>query len=338
VPFDVLDVDWLGDPRLLKLCPPSIMMMTRNGRGEVVEINDRAIGENDHRLARGYSPGTLVWVLLSRGGRCHNRRTSDDAPIQCGGDALALHKKRRDKKNTRRIVVDDDEEENGRYEEGGDDHDEPNVATMNYSRKEFFLRARVVSDDEIFAAPSLSSPNSTSYSTSSSEGRDPMGNGMSDDGRDRRRVLVRYSGGSTYRVRAYNLVPVLESRIHISTPRIVPPLVVVVPETNIYRRVAKVHAAPGDTFLEIGCDYGITVDRVRCSLASGGDVPLEWPEFTTATTTTTTSVGGGNEECDDGCIDSRDGDDSIEIGGVGRGTLCLGVDKSIESIDIANRR
>ena len=135
VPFDVLDSDWLGDPRLLTLCPPSqssssssssIMMMTRNGRGGVVEINDRAVGENDHRLARGYSPGTLVWVLLSRGGRCHNRRTSDDAPIQCGGDALALHKKRRDKKNTRRIVVDDDEalgvEEGGegRYASFGD--------------------------------------------------------------------------------------------------------------------------------------------------------------------------------------------------------------------------
>ncbi len=355
VPFDVLDADWLGDPRRLKLkllrqptqtsssssssssSSLSSMTMNRNDRGGVDEcVNDRSEDReaSDRVLARRYSPGTLVWVLLSRGGRCHNRRTNDTAPIRCGGgDALALHKKRRDKKNKRRViddvdsrfVNDGDGDENGRDDEGEEEakeNDESNVAaSMNYSRKEFFRRARVVSDDESFAIPS------SSLSSTSNEGSDAMGHGMREDGRDRRRVLVRYSGGSTYRVRAYNLVPVLESRLHTSMPGIVPPLVVVVPETNIYRRVAKVHTAPGDAFLEIGCDYGITVDRVRCSLASGGDVPLEQLEYDTKMTAA--SVGGENDECADGCIDNRDGDGEA---------LCVGVDKSIESIDIANRR
>ncbi|KAL3805549.1 hypothetical protein ACHAW5_005610, partial [Stephanodiscus triporus] len=139
--------------------------------------------------------------------------------------------------------------------------------------------------------------------------------------RHRRRVLVRYSGGSTYRVRACNLVPVLEPYPRddetVSASVSLPPLVVVVPETNIYRRVAKAHT---------GCDYGITVDRIRNSLEGAGDVPREWPA---------SPPSAANVEEEE--MEENDDDDDHYRDDEGR-VSCLGVDKSKESIDIANQR
>ncbi|KAL3816262.1 hypothetical protein ACHAXA_000201 [Cyclostephanos tholiformis] len=332
VPYDVLDADWLGDTRRLILPGPassSSSTMRHAGEGDDGSGRD---GHNYHHAR--YSPGTLVWVLLSKGRRGHHRNNNTTGGC---GDALALHKKRRDKKNRRRIVDDEgsriDDEIDNEVDGDEEDDDERKVAAMNYSRKEFFLRARVVSDDE--SIDTSSSSTSSSSSSFSNGGYDPTRYGRDND-RDRRRVLVRYSRGSTYRVRACNLVPVLESRFHddvdmalsptSSTTSRIPPLVVLVPETNIYRRVARVHTTPRDTFLEIGCDYGITVDRVRSSLVTAGDVPLEWPK-------STVTVDGKEVSNDDIYHDVNDHIEMEEVR-----VSCLGVDKSKESIDIANQR
>lgn len=92
-----------------------------------------------------------------------------------------------------------------------------------------------------------------------------------------------------------------------------PPMVIITPETNIYRRVAVIHTTPEDSFMEIGCDYGITVDRIRRSLKDGGNVPKEWNGEAASTL-----IGEGMER------------NAI--------VSCLGIDKSIESIDIATGR
>lgn len=79
---------------------------------------------------------------------------------------------------------------------------------------------------------------------------------------DKRRVLVRYPKGATYRVRRSNLMPVLEHQSH---------LILVTSETNDYRRTAIVHTRIEDHFLEIGCDFGILVDSVDAKTRLGVD-------------------------------------------------------------------
>jgi hypothetical protein len=49
-------------------------------------------------------------------------------------------------------------------------------------------------------------------------------------------------------------------------------LVVVVPDTPHYRRLAIVHTCQQDSFLEIGCDFGPTVHRVQQALQQVGHV------------------------------------------------------------------
>jgi hypothetical protein len=66
------------------------------------------------------------------------------------------------------------------------------------------------------------------------------------------RFLMRYPKGSTYHVKRDNLLPVLQES-H---------LVIVLPETNLYRRWALVHTRHNDSFCEIGCDVGILVHRI----------------------------------------------------------------------------
>jgi hypothetical protein len=110
-------------------------------------------------------------------------------------------------------------------------------------------------------------------------------------------VLVRYSKGSEYRVRRSNLIPVLE-----------PPcdsIVLVTPETPEYRRACVVHTYR-ESFLEIGCDFGITVDRVRLASLRGGS--------------TVARIAGD------------------EVVPIEEEPRCLGIDKSPESIDIAMNR
>lgn len=78
-------------------------------------------------------------------------------------------------------------------------------------------------------------------------------------------------------------------------------VVVVVAETPDYRRACVVHTCFGDSFLEIGCDYGPTVDRVQKAL-------LQSDNHSPSTT-----------------------DDQAR-------TWCLGIDKSEKSIRIAKER
>ena len=291
LPYDALEKDWYGDGGVLKR---SIQSATTNNNGGVE-------GEGSGR----YAAGSLVWVLLSKGRKAKNVN-GDGFVSQC------LHLKKRNKNNKRggRAVggedgASPDGEQSTQNDKNGSDAQTP---SMNQSRKEFYRRARVISDDDEV------------------KDGDPAGRGG-------RRVLVRYEKGATYRVHAYNLLPVLEPCLHESSSRTsscqrsnlgTPPLVVLVPETNLYRRMARVHTTPEDSFLEVGCDYGITVDKIRKSLADAGDVPRVWPAPEEA------DGGGGN--------DSSRGDSGARPGSERRRASCLGVDRSKESIDIAQER
>jgi hypothetical protein len=76
----------------------------------------------------------------------------------------------------------------------------------------------------------------------------------------------------------------------------IPHIVLVVPETSLYRRLCVVHTLPNDHFVEIGCDSGTTVDRVY---QTGGsmvgksctwNVPIIISNSAAATTTTTAAA------------------------------------------------
>jgi len=297
IPYDIFETDWLGKPQLLQTqtSPPN---------------------QNSNR----YAPGTLVWVLLSKGKPKQPKATNIRSSNNIGYNAQALHKKRRNKKNKRKQININADDDDGKQTEDDtnvkkdDDNDTDNnlqeeTSTLNHSRKEFFLRARVISDDEEVISRTEDANTQTLSSVAISTNQKY----------DERRVLVRYSKGSTYHVKAYNLVPILEPSVQSST---LPPLVVVVPETNIYRRVAKVHTTPNDSFMEIGCDYGITCDKIYNSLLDK-DVPRVWPP-------------PKNEETDPKDTekkvvenDSKESENRVS---------CLGIDKSTNSINVANER
>ena len=77
------------------------------------------------------------------------------------------------------------------------------------------------------------------------------------------RILVQYpKTGSTYNVRRPNLIPVLEHEKQ---------LVIVTSETTDYRRTSVVQTTSEDNFLEIGCDFGITVEHVDAKSRIGVD-------------------------------------------------------------------
>ena len=165
-------------------------------------------------------------------------------------------------------------------------------------RTEIFLRARVVSES-----------NQDDSDTTGAPGQDAAGD-------DEPRVLVRYPKGSTYHVRKSFLLPVLEPGV-VTSDRIV----LVVPETPEYRRASVVHTCVGEGFLEIGCDYGMCVDRVRKALSEVGAVPL-----------VATATGDAREN-----VVAKE--DSNKNDGRGQNRVaCLGVDKSPESIEIATER
>ena len=277
VTYDGLETDWLGDTRRLRSC----LLNVPEGNDELICNSSR------------YAPGALVWVLLSK------KKPKDVQNNNSGYHDTALHKKRRNKKNKSSSRTECDKEQNQieAKEDNGDeqrtDHrHESNQGGVLYNRskKEFFLRARVISDDEEVADET------------------------NEQERSKRRVLVRYSKGATYRVRAYNLLSVLEPSLHNES---LPPLVVVTPETHIYRRIAKVHTTPEDSFMEVGCDYGITVDKIQTSIEEAGDVPKQWPL----------------ETHNDIPVEEQkeDKNDCARVS-------CVGVDRSVESIDIANER
>ena len=168
----------------------------------------------------------------------------------------------------------------------GEERFKPNTAVWVLTSKgkqsmrgELFLRARVVSDDEEVV-------------------------GSDNDGStESRRVLVRYPKGSTYRVKASMLIPVMERGVH--TKR----TVLVMAETPEYRRSAVVHTCIGDSFLEIGCDFGPTIDRVQKALEDVNGAPLS----------------------------PTDPPVTLPKPDVNK-HWCIGIDKSSTSINIANER
>ena len=170
-------------------------------------------------------------------------------------------------------------------------------------RTELFLRARVVSES--------TKQNDGDVDATAPRNEEP-------------RVLVRYPKGSTYNVRKSLLLPVLEPGVGGASDRIV----LVVPETPEYRRAAVVHTCVGETFVEIGCDYGMCVDRVRKALTEVGDVPLvaSGDERENGNDRDMSAKDGGDGENDDTCSNN-----SSQV-------ACLGVDKSPESIEIAVER
>ncbi|KAL3770270.1 hypothetical protein ACHAWO_003675 [Cyclotella atomus] len=278
ITHDHLDADWLGSA--------SRLMQYFDGSFE----NDESTS-----IDARYEPGALVWVLQSKGRQHANFNTE----AVCS--SFMLNKKRRDKKDARvmkkKMMMAEEGETSNEHEnddanraviedelEGSD-----NIYTRYHSRSEWFQRARVVRDD------------------------DPLEDCASFEQRMQRRVKVRYSRGSTYRVRAYNLVPVIEQSIQTDRKSSLPPMVIVTPETNIYRRISRAHTTPDDSFMEIGCDYGITVEKIRKCMEDAG-VPVVWPVEST-----------------DGIVDLQQKEEDSKAS-------CLGVDRSKESIGIANER
>ena len=104
-------------------------------------------------------------------------------------------------------------------------------------RKQLFNRAWVIKED-------------TNGNNKNNKDKD---NNNNNNNNNNDRILVRYPKGSTYHVKKENLLPVLQQDS----------MVVVLPETRIYRRWCVVHTQPNDSFCEIGCDVGILVDRIR---------------------------------------------------------------------------
>lgn len=441
VPYDVLEIDWLGDPQ--RIINQSLFTDDKNNinNGQTTTTNTtNANNENNANDAR-YAPGTLVWVLLSKGkpkkqqppttssaNKKNAQHQQRQQQLEQGGyNALALHRKRRDKKNKRMLSSNNNNAKEGNNHQcnenkkdgstneetattivrSGDNNNSSNQSNenkkckidnsnnnntatainttpLNQSRKEFFLRARVLTDDE--AIPNNDDDGvaaAVDNDNNNDDDDDPSSSSSIHKRRMARRILVRYSKGSTYRVRAYNLIPILEPSVHyssssidttallplsmplpvalqkngekeeaihhhqqqkhqqqkqqssqsVNTTSLLPPMVVLVPETNIYRRIAKVHATPDDSFMEIGCDYGITVDKIRTSLEDAGNVPKVWNPIPPP-------AGIMEAETTNKC-----GDDGLELeeereeeGEVGKRVSCLGVDKSKESIGIANER
>ena len=100
-----------------------------------------------------------------------------------------------------------------------------------------------------------------------------------------RRIEVVYPKGSTYRVRRDELYPIFEKSVddptyifgtrngtrrdtwHLAETGLLDKLVLVCTETDAYRRLCMLHVTRSDTFLEIGCDYGICIGAVLKSCA-----------------------------------------------------------------------
>jgi len=165
-----------------------------------------------------------------------------------------------------------------------------------------FEKARVVSDDDLIDDDASRQHNDT-------EGA--------------RRVLVKYSSGSTYRVKRSMLLPIIDYQKHIRNKGVY--YVIACDETPIYRRISQIHAsASDDTFLEIGSDFGRCTEGVRqgknrADVREGGGVSKS------------SSVDGNL-----GFEASEKGTPSALIGGRYDQNV-IGVDKSTESNEKANK-
>ncbi len=75
------------------------------------------------------------------------------------------------------------------------------------------------------------------------------------EGSDDDRLLVRYPKGSTYNVKRNKLLPITQDD-H---------LIIVAPETSDYRRLCIVQTPKDHSFVEIGCDFALTVGNVNAT-------------------------------------------------------------------------
>ena len=75
------------------------------------------------------------------------------------------------------------------------------------------------------------------------------------------RLTVRYAKGSTYKVRTKHILPITKENN----------LIIVVPETVDYRRLCIVQTPQDHSFIEIGCDFALTVGNVHCCKRLGID-------------------------------------------------------------------
>jgi hypothetical protein len=187
---------------------------------------------------RGFQTDQLVWVCKSKG-----RRKRKDSDLKSATPA-----------QPQQLAASPNHHRAQEWEDVGDDgscestckHTPSNTDVRSnqsqgpLSRLELFLRARVVESESSDRSQTASL---TSRSPSDIEHSPPD-----------ERVLVRYPKGSTYRVRRDHLLPVLEGQRRV---------VIVADETPPYRKCCAVHTLPTDSFLEIGCDLGHTLQRVH---------------------------------------------------------------------------
>ena len=132
--------------------------------------------------------------------------------------------------------------------------------TQNQHRYELFSRATIVRDE-------------------SHENEKKRPDHENDDASDRR-ILVQYPLGSTYHVRSELLLPIFDTNyfieqhqqqyrthpVHGPHSNYIPAtgVVVVYPETHLYRRACLIHTDPiTDHFIEMGCAQGQTCHRVH---------------------------------------------------------------------------
>uniref|UniRef100_A0A8J9TFV4 Uncharacterized protein n=1 Tax=Phaeodactylum tricornutum TaxID=2850 RepID=A0A8J9TFV4_PHATR len=231
------------------------------------------------------TPSQLVWVCKSKG---RSRRRQRQRPTSREGTKA-------NEDNLRQASL---------------EHSDEKLAISNLStttfplnqRLELFSRAKVVklvSDDTVKDVDDNNNNNNNRTKESGEASSLPHSRSSLNHPQSQRtyvpRVLVQYPRGSTYHVALHHLVPILDETV---THKIV-----VCGETATYRRACLVHVLPHEHFVEIGCDVGVTVQRVHRATASP------------TTTQTTVAVLAGNHD----------------------GRRMVGIDKSIQSIQTARQ-
>lgn len=192
-------------------------------------------------------------------------------PVQFGTGDLAwvLKSKGRKMRGTAPATPNDDEEDANKAQ-----------------RYELFLRGRII--DNPHASATSSSSTTTTIDKDDKDHATTTTTTTSADKDNDDRLWIQYPKGSTYHVKRKNLVRILQ--------RCRGGLILVWPETDVYRRGCLTHTLPvGEGFVEIGCDRGLTVDRVARSLT------------TTTTTTPASSFPAvlGMDKADDSIASAR---------------------------------
>ena len=129
----------------------------------------------------------------------------------------------------------------------------------NAQRYELFLRGRII-DNPHASSSSSSATTGTTIDKDDDKDHATTTTTFSDKDNNIDRLWIQYPKGSTYHVKRKNLVRILQRRGG---------LILVWPETDVYRRGCLTHTLPvSEGFVEIGCDHGLTVDRVASSLTT----------------------------------------------------------------------